>query len=786
MAKEVLEEADEGLSQVLTGTTSLGTFASSLPRKACVASTKDIRRFLSRDASRGKDEFEQGTLLILRRPGLKYTVAAFGRQLVSFMDLYSRFDFSRVGDELLFALLQDKVQKFICFLADYHISLTFNLVLTREEDQECAEKPVIDHMVLSCAYQDDVLLGIDHMLRIAAVFNLIPNEIWLIKRNHTERVVSELRSLYRDSSYAEIWAFLTLNEGVKCVITPPLDHGSLQGQILKGFVIMHVSVDCNFLKDMQEISKIFQSRSLNTNIILCHYLENFVGARFDHNKFVQWDNNITVTQKEQIDEVLQQLHAIESSTAMVGKNKNRYFLFDHIPAADIRLEFHWNRTLAVVAVHLKTEEVFQAYYEAAAQHLDWEITRLNGRHIFLLNDNRAPAKQLPWKNSCIGETETQKWYHTPYLLRVYGNVVPSKKCLADGIAPFLYNVEKFLGEWKQISAKQCIEHREKMKRWAMFASKSPFMIQRIRSGGYLTFFESWEARYLNGKIEEKLKRACCVIVDPEHCVEQWANDDSNVIISTPHIQLESDKYFYFNQGFSLLKYCIDKAMIPVLVALVRNDVKRETAQLFHEISKSLASTENVYVMQDIYYTKFLQGGINMLERHLLELQKTMSYFQTEVLIKTKFWAIDIDPVSSRDFVHTIAHNFGYCDADIIDSPYYIKLANTPTKAVDQYWSLQQNKEIELIVNEVEEVDADELALVVRFDDSKLPGFANCTIENLRVTIACRHTSTRSSQGRDSSRGSHKIHHLERATTLTGYVGRHISSLFEFYLDSHSS
>ena len=271
-------------------------------------------------------------------------------------------------------------------------------------------------------------------------------------------------------------------------------------------------------------------------------------------------------------------------------------------------------------------------------------------------------------------------------------------------------------------------------------------------------------------------------------MEQWANDHlaSNIIVSTPQSKLESDKYFYFNQGFSRLIHCIDKAMIPVLVALVRNDVKRETAQLYYEISKSLASTENVYVIQDIYYTKFLQGGINMLERHLLELQKTSSSFQGEVHIKTKFWAIDIEPESSRDFVHTIAHNFGYCDADILDSPYHIKLASTTTKAVDQYWSLQQNKEIELIVNEVEEVDADELALVVRFDDSNLPGFANGAIENMRVTIACRHTNIKSSQGRDSGQCSYKIHHLEHITTLTGYVGRHISSLSEFYLEDDCS
>ena len=33
---------------------------------------------------------------------------------------------------------------------------------------------------------------------------------------------------------------------------------------------------------------------------------------------------------------------------------------------------------------------------------------------------------------------------------------------------------------------------------------------------------------------------------------------------------------------------------------------------------------------------------------------------------------------------------------------------------------------------------------------------NGAIENMRVTIACRHTNTRSSQGRASGQGSHKI------------------------------
>jgi hypothetical protein len=191
----------------------------------------------------GKSGTQCGVLLSLRHSGVPYIVTALRGKLVTFSKHSCNDELTGVADKILVSLVgEEKLDRLILFLESYQITLDFECVTDQEEWGDSGSSPILSYIVLTHCFQKDTLLSVDQTIRIAALFNLVPNETWWIGIDNADAVITALQEIYRFSTYAELWAFFVSTKCISKMVDPPLDHGDIQGRkylIIRSKIIQH-------------------------------------------------------------------------------------------------------------------------------------------------------------------------------------------------------------------------------------------------------------------------------------------------------------------------------------------------------------------------------------------------------------------------------------------------------------------------------------------------------------------------------------------------------------------
>ena len=452
--------------------------------------------------------------------------------------------------------------------------------------------------------------------------------------------------------------------------------------------------------------------------------------------------------------------------------------------------------LNAAILSLSSDKVVEDFYEQASKFDPERVAHLHHGHIFVFNDERMnlKTKLLPWPDLVTDlHVPPKAWMLVPYLERTFGNRNIISVLLEHGAKMFLRQIESFFHNWR-IPAKQCIVHRNKMQQWALYVQQRPAVRLNLAKGFFLKEFEQFEEKYLNGSISVQANEKPSVTICMVTCVPYGAGASSILSGSFNKLKyqedvsaaiIEADKYttendfeesfltttrsneivFYGKSilncsEFTRLKRLLQSSKIVEsydvkFVALCPLDLSDDTVDSFKErlhgtgtrMFETLMDTrkllEKLKLFPGCLQTPLL--AIDGMEQNLIDLfsdhiigGKSWSPFNYVDVVETKYWALDV-PLQKHhvDLLNEIATNTGFSQTELREvSKLHLNLTYSPSKAADHFWSLQQNRKVDIEVlnvvytprsNQGEAAsppssDRSGLVVVCRFDQSWLPEF----------------------------------------------------------------
>ncbi|GMH98884.1 hypothetical protein TrVE_jg7268 [Triparma verrucosa] len=465
---------------------------------------------------------EAGVLLTLKHSGSLLLVTGLEGKLATFSKNSTANDYTKIMDRILAATVpSDRRLPLADYLEGHNLSLSFEAVSPALMGDH-GDRPRLPYLLLTSVHRGDSPLGLDQVIEIAARFSLIPNEMWWLppvtaseEFNSRADILNGL-SKKRGAEYSEAREYL--DENARLVVSPPLRHSELQGEILEGFVVFVVEIPQDRLEGIAKLNEEFarcreglRERLAALGARLVEEEQNGLPGPERLPEFLQWEGECGVTKESEVAEVLKIL-AEERGAVM----------FSRLPPEDVAVKFLKHSSRYFMILHVKKDDVFAKYYE---KYGGQSGERLNRGHVFSLTP--APPRRQKTEDPMLFESQvtirgTVKWKLLPYISRTFGNrnclpaLVGAKnrtKTAMTGYNPFMKAVERFFTNWR-VDAAYCKLHREKMSDWARFVlTQNSLYKDQLRNGSYLTPFREFERMQKEGTLgEQQVKNEPVIIV----------------------------------------------------------------------------------------------------------------------------------------------------------------------------------------------------------------------------------------------------------------------------------
>eukprot|EP00945_MAST-04E_sp_MAST-4E-sp1_P007327 g7327.t1 len=396
--------------------------------------------------------------------------------------------------------------------------------------------------------------------------------------------------------------------------------------------------------------------------------------------------------------------------------------------------------LNAAILSLSSDKVVEDFYEQASKFDPERVAHLHHGHIFVFNDERMnlKTKLLPWPDLVTDlHVPPKAWMLVPYLERTFGNRNIISVLLEHGAKMFLRQIESFFHNWR-IPAKQCIVHRNKMQQWALYVQQRPAVRLNLAKGFFLKEFEQFEEKYLNGSISVQANEKPSVTICMVTCVPYGAGASSILSGSFNKLKyqedvsaaiIEADKYTTENDFEESFLTTTRSNEIVFYGKSILNCSEFTRLKRLLQSSKIVESYDVKFVALcpldlsgdtvDSFKERLHGTGTRMFET-LMDTRK--------LLEKLKLFP---------DLLNEIATNTGFSQTELREvSKLHLNLTYSPSKAADHFWSLQQNRKVDIEVlnvvytprsNQGEAAsppssDRSGLVVVCRFDQSWLPEF----------------------------------------------------------------
>ncbi|GMH91520.1 hypothetical protein TrST_g5335 [Triparma strigata] len=518
---------------------------------------------------------EAGVLLTLKHSGSLLLVTGLEGKLATFSKNSTANDYTKIMDRILAATVpSDRRLPLADYLEGHNLSLSFEAVSPALMGDH-GDRPRLPYLLLTSVHRGDSPLGLDQVIEIAARFSLIPNEMWWLppvtaseEFNSRADILNGL-SKKRGAEYSEAREYL--DENARLVVSPPLRHSELQGEILEGFVVFVVEIPQDRLEGIAKLNEEFarcreglRERLAALGARLVEEEQNGLPGPERLPEFLKWEGECGVTKESEVAEVLKIL-AEERGAVM----------FSRLPPEDVAVKFLKHSSRYFMILHVKKDDVFAKYYE---KYGGQSGERLNRGHVFSLTP--APPRRQKTEDPMLFESQvtirgTVKWKLLPYISRTFGNrnclpaLVGAKnrtKTAMTGYNPFMKAVERFFTNWR-VDAAYCKLHREKMSDWARFVlTQNSLYKDQLRNGSYLTPFREFE-RMQKEEGELPLKKGECL--EPSVCYrtnKPTPGLGRLMSVQEPHFLLVApDPPANAKRAISTAKACLRKQRLEAIV-----------------------------------------------------------------------------------------------------------------------------------------------------------------------------------------------------------------------------